>query len=87
MTQEGEETEMMEELKAHLLLGPHAMDTQISVTSLSSCKLHSPKHWTWANLEPVFWHSTLPWKVKNMAAFEFLWKYLPQGVKEDLLGD
>ena len=64
---QAEGIEVLEELKASLLLGPHAMDKPNSMTSLSSCKLHSQKHWTCANLKPVCGHPALPWKVKNVA--------------------
>jgi len=48
VSQEEERVEIIA-LKVYLLLGPHSMDTQISITFFSSCKLHSQRHWTWAN--------------------------------------
>ena len=50
MSQEEERVEIIT-LKVYLLLGPHSMDTQINITFFSSCKLHSQRHWTWANEE------------------------------------
>lgn len=44
MSQEGEGIEMMEELKVYVLLGLRSMDTQMRMTFLSSCKLHSQRH-------------------------------------------
>lgn len=38
LRKEGQGIEMMAELRAHLLLVPHATNTQISMAILSSCK-------------------------------------------------